>query len=155
MNRRQLLFDRYVGETRVSTNAVKDLQQEAREQKQRERDHAKAELVRKRREWVGTFDTGLLCLCGKPIMDEATELNPDQIVNRRDMVFGPARPVEEQNRRYQVFHRYLCTSCGLRYDNKVIETTRGYVSRDAEWRNSLQKDIKTTVKKIREAAEAA
>lgn len=96
-------------------------------------DEARAELAEKERKFLGNFDTGLPCNCGKAnIMDRATAHDtkaPPRSI--RDVQFGPPPDIRSQNVNFRVFHAYSCDACGVEYRNDVIEKTRGYVPRES------------------------
>jgi len=98
-------------------------------QKSREAE-LEAKLAYRRANWFGTFDTGLTCMCHKPIVDYAMEKNPHHVVSPRDIRFGPPPPIEERIAALHPYHRYWCESCGLTYENTVIEGARGYIPRE-------------------------
>lgn len=96
---------------------------------QRLREEARAELEEKKRNFVGNFDTGLPCNCGKAnITDHATAHNtkaPPR--NIRDIRMGPGPGIRSQNENFRPYHAYSCDTCGAEYRNDVIEQTHGYV----------------------------
>lgn len=92
-------------------------------------DEARAELAEKERKFLGTFDTGLPCNCGKAnIMDHATAHDTKAPPRRiQDIRFGSPPDIRSQNKSFRVFHAYSCDVCGVEYRNDVIEGVREYV----------------------------
>lgn len=107
-----------------------DFGRHQREQDQRATDS----LALKRKAFVGVFDTGLRCNCGKSnIADHATE--NDQTARRQDPMtirFGPGPSLRDQDAAFRAYHAYSCDECGAVFKNDVIEGKRGYVRREKQ-----------------------
>lgn len=134
----------------MQPDAAEEFRQHNLRRKRERREQACAELARKQAEWVGDFDTGLTCHCGKPIIDHATERD---LRHRRIPSIagcGPAENDEDRNRCFSVCHRYSCGSCGLSYDTGIIENVRGYVSRDEKYRRAAAGQVKETLARMRQ-----
>ena len=89
-------------------------------------ERARKELDRRKKKWLGAFNTGLPCNCGAAnITDHAKEHEEPW-----DGRFRPEPTAQELLERFQVAHSYRCDTCGAKYDVEVVEGTRGYVPPD-------------------------
>jgi hypothetical protein len=85
------------------------------------REDPEAERAEWMAKYVGAFDTGRPCYCGKPIMDHASVYNPRVPVS--EVRYGPGP--DNYGRDYftppPLVHKYYCDDCGLQYHASFVE----------------------------------
>ena len=90
----------------------------------REPDMFSEELDKKRKKFIGNFDTRVRCRgsnCMENIIDHATEQNLYANLPRSEQRYGPGPSSHERLLNFRVCHGYWCDCCGLTYHNEVIE----------------------------------
>jgi hypothetical protein len=80
------------------------------------------------KKYLGDLDTGIKCNCGQAnITDQATAEDPNAApIDFHNVICGPSPTHFQRLQSFHVFHRYFCKFCGDKYENDIIEGSRGY-----------------------------
>jgi hypothetical protein len=109
-----------------TTELARSMHEHARVREQ----ELEAKLAYRREHWIGNFDTGQPCHCGKNIIDHATEHDLNRGRSAFEIRIGPPESIEVRLAQFSAVHRYFCDDCGLKFESTVMEGTRGYIPRE-------------------------